>query len=70
ALDVLFCLLTGAAAFVYGMQACGGRLGLWELGAMLLGFLLYLHLFSPIILRGLTAALDFCVRFMTGCKKR
>lgn len=38
--DVLFVLLAGAAAFVFACAAPDARLGLWELAAMLTGFLL------------------------------
>ena len=38
--DVLFALLGGAAAFVFACAAPDARLGTWELGAMLAGFLL------------------------------
>ncbi len=46
-LDLFFALAAAAAAFVNAMGAGNGRLGLWELSATLLGFLLYLHLLSP-----------------------
>ncbi len=56
ALDLLFCLLSGVGAFLFAMGAGSGRLGLWELTAMLLGFLLYLHSISPLLLPRFTAA--------------
>ena len=68
-LDILFCLLSGGGAFLYAMSAGNGRLGLWDLTAMLLGFLLYLHTLSPIMLRLFTAELDLCGRVMARCKK-
>ena len=49
-LDGLFGLAAGAAAFVYAMGAGSGRLGLWELTAALLGFLLYQYALSPLLL--------------------
>lgn len=49
-LDLLFSLLAGAAAFLLAMSSRGGRTGLWELTATLLGFLLYLHALSPAVL--------------------
>lgn len=55
-LDLLFALAAAAAAFVNAMGAGNGRLGLWELSASLLGFLLYLHLLSPLLLPLLEAS--------------
>jgi len=49
-LDLLFCLFAGAVCFVEAMSSRSGRLGLWELSASLLGFLLYLYLLSPFFL--------------------
>ena len=49
-LDLLFALLAGAAAFLSAMNSSGGRTGLWELSATLLGFLLYLYALSPAVL--------------------
>ena len=37
--DGLFSLLSGFGAFCYAMTADSGRLGTWELAALLLGFL-------------------------------
>ncbi len=37
--DALFTLLSGLGAFCYAMASDSGRLGVWELAAMLLGFL-------------------------------
>ncbi len=42
--DVLFARLGGAAAFLYAFTARDARLGIWELAAMLGGFLLWLAL--------------------------
>lgn len=52
-LDVLFCLVSGAAAFFYAMGAGEGRLGICQLFAMTGGFLLYIYLFSDKIAAGL-----------------
>ena len=68
-LDLLFCLLAGIGAFLYGMSAGNGRLGLWDLMGMLAGFLLYLHTLSPLLLPRFTAVLDFCGRFADRRKK-
>ena len=43
-LDMLFCAASGTAAFFYAMGAGDGHLGVCELGAMTLGFLLYLYI--------------------------
>ena len=68
-LDVLFCLLAGGGAFLYAMGADNGRLGLWELGAMLLGFLFYLHFPSRLLLPIFSALADLCLKIMASCKK-
>lgn len=57
-LDALYCLAVGAGLFAYAMAAGEGRLGQWELAAALLGFLCYLHLFSPVLLPPLGKAAD------------
>ena len=59
-LDLLFALLSGAAAFLFAMSTQKGRTGLWELTATLLGFLLYLHALSP----GMLPLLEGCCRVM------
>lgn len=45
-LDVLYAIFSGSAVFLYVLAAPGGRLGVWELGFALLGFLLYTHILS------------------------
>ena len=69
-LDILFCLLAGSGAFLYAMSAGSGRLGLWDLTGMLLGFLLYMNSLSPPLLRLFTAELNVCAHLMERCKKR
>lgn len=69
ALDVLFCLIAGAALFSYAMSAQNGRLGLWELSAILLGFLIYMHTVSEPILRFFSAVLDVICRLLAKLKK-
>lgn len=68
-LDALFCLLTGTGLFVFAMDAGDGRLGQWELCAALLGFLSYLHLFSPFILPVFEKAAAFLASGLALCKK-
>ena len=55
-LDTLYCLAVGAGLFLFAMSAGDGRLGQWELGASLAGFLLYLHALSPVCLPLISAA--------------
>ena len=45
-LDIAFALLAGIGAFLFAMSAETGRLGLWDLTVMLLGFLLWLYFLS------------------------
>lgn len=45
-LDVLFCAVSGTAAFFYAMGAGEGRLGICQLFVMTGGFLLYIYIFS------------------------
>ena len=45
-LDVLYAVFSGSAVFLYVLAAPGGRLGVWELGFALLGFLLYTNVLS------------------------
>lgn len=48
--DALFCLLLGAALFLYAMSLGEGRLGIGALAAAWTGFLAYLRLLSPSLL--------------------
>lgn len=68
-LDGLFALAAGAAAFVYAMGAGDGRLGLWELTAVLLGFLFYLHALSPALLPVLELPYRVMGNIIRSCKK-
>lgn len=49
-LDALFCLVLGAAFFVFAMSFGEGRLGLGALAAAWVGFLAYHRLLSPLLL--------------------
>ena len=49
-LDALFAVTAATALFFFAMASGDGRLGTWELAAALLGFLLYMHLLSPLLL--------------------
>ena len=50
AADAVFALVSAFLLFLFAMQADNGRLGTWELAAALLGFLLYMHALSPVML--------------------
>ena len=69
ALDVLFCVLAGCAVFLYAMGEDNGRLGIWDLAAALLGFIIYLHTLSDTMLSLFTAILDVVCKVMKACKK-
>ncbi len=49
-LDALFCLILGAALFLFAMSFGDGRLGLGALAAAWTGFLAYQRLLSPRLL--------------------
>lgn len=67
-LDLLFALLAGTAAFLYAMGALDGRLGLWELAAAALGFLLYMPLLSPLFYPLFSACFEFLCGMIGSCK--
>ena len=69
-LDLLYALFTGGSCFFFAMSAGNGRMGLWELTASLLGFLLYLHTLSPKFLRFWEASLRGGWSIIGFCKKR
>lgn len=69
ALDLVFCAAAGFAAFLYAMSAGNGRLGLWELAAMLLGFLLYLSLPSRWLLPLFSRGWELFFRGLDAAKK-
>lgn len=50
AADAVFAFASAFGLFVFAMQADNGRLGTWELAAALLGFLLYMHSISLLVL--------------------
>ncbi|MEI3102165.1 MAG: spore cortex biosynthesis protein YabQ [Oscillospiraceae bacterium] len=50
AADAAFAFASAFGLFVFAMQADNGRLGTWELAAALLGFLLYMHSLSLLVL--------------------
>lgn len=68
-LDILFALGATAVCFIGAAGAEAGRLGLWELSASLLGFLLYLHALSPLFLPVIAAGDDLLCRIIAWYKK-
>lgn len=50
ALDAIYCLLLGAALFLFAMSFGEGRLGLGALAAAWTGFLVYHRTLSPLLL--------------------
>lgn len=67
--DVLFCLIAGGGIFMFAMGADNGRMGVWELTAALIGFLLYMHTLSAPILAIFTAVYDALGKLINLCKK-
>lgn len=68
-LDALFCLLTGTGIFLFAMGAGDGKLGQWELGAALLGFLSWLHWLSPFVLPFFEKIRRLFAAWLALCKK-
>ena len=48
--DLVFSITVFALVFSFAMGAGSGRVGQWELFGMLLGFLLYIYLLSPVFM--------------------
>lgn len=67
--DALFCLIAGGGLFLFAMGADNGRMGVWELTAVLIGFLLYMHTLSAPILAFFTLVLHFLQKVMGSCEK-
>lgn len=67
--DALFCMIAGGGLFLFAMGADNGRMGVWELTAVLIGFLLYMHTLSAPILAFFTAVLRALQKVMGFCKK-
>ena len=66
--DAAFALLAASACFLAAMEADSGRLGLWELTAALIGFLLYQQTLSPLFLPIFTSGYDAVRRLEVLCK--
>ena len=76
-LDVLFCVLSGAAVFAFAMSADNGKLGTWELFTVLGSFLVYLYGPSAAVLRltegfygAFFSALGFLKKFVIKLMKK
>ena len=68
-LDALFAVTAAVALFFFAMASGSGRLGTWELAASLLGFLLYMHLLSPMLLPPMEKIFRAMGKFLEGMKK-
>ena len=68
-LDALFCLAAGGGVFALAMSSGSGRLGTWELAAALAGFLLYMRLLSPPVLRAYMSGLSAGEAVAALCKR-
>ena len=67
--DLLFCLSAALLCFCCAMRAPTGQLGVWELGASLLGFCLYLHLLSPFLFPIFENSFSICALFLGKMKE-
>lgn len=68
-MDVLFCALGGVLFFLLAMRTGSGRMGTWSLAAAAVGFCMYMHTLSTVMLPVFTAADAAAVRAGQGCKK-
>lgn len=64
-LDALFCTLTFSMAFLYGQHTYKGRLGIWELLGLVLGFGMYMHYISPCFLKVINGFLGLFSSFFS-----
>ena len=69
ALDVLFCAAGGALFFLLAMRSESGRMGTWSLAAAAVGFCMYMHTLSAVLLPVFAAVDAAAVRAAQGCKK-
>ena len=69
ALDVLFCALGGALFFLLAMRTGSGRMGTWSLAAAAVGFCMYMHTLSTVMLPVFTGITGAAGRAAAGCKK-
>lgn len=69
ALDAVFAVLAGVAAFVFAMGAGSGRMGVWELLSALAGFTGYMHTFSDTVFALTDGAFAYGVKIAVQIKK-
>ena len=69
ALDVLFCAAGGALFFLLAMRSESGRMGTWSLAASAVGFCMYMHTLSAVLLPVFAAVDAAAVQAAQGCKK-
>ncbi len=69
ALDVLFCAAGGALFFLLAMRTGSGRMGTWSLAAAAVGFCMYMHTLSALLLPAFTAVDTAAAGAARGCKK-
>lgn len=69
ALDVLFCAAGGALFFLLAMRTGSGRMGTWSLAAAAVGFCMYMHTLSAVLLPAFTAVDTAAAGAARGCKK-
>ena len=69
ALDVLFCAAGGALFFLLAMRSESGRMGTWSLAASAVGFCMYMHTLSAVLLPVFAAVDAAAVRAGQECKK-
>lgn len=69
-LDVLYALFSCGLAFVAALSSPGGRLGVWELSFILLGFLAYLWLLSDAVFSFTDRCFVFAIGFLRLLKEK
>ena len=66
---MLFCALGSTLFFLLAMRSESGRMGTWSLAASAVGFCMYMHTLSAVLLPVFAAADAAAVRAGQGCKK-
>jgi len=67
-LDALFCLILGAALFLFAMSFGEGRLGLGALAVAWTGFLVYHRFLSPLLLPLFVKTYQYLDKIFTSAK--
>ena len=68
-MDVFFCALGGVLFFLLAMRTGSGRMGTWSLAAAAVGFCMYMHTLSAVLLPAFTAVDTAAAGAARGCKK-